>query len=78
MPADEPAYDAIADILGRGRLERFKTRARVDPIRSLTGDSGLASQLVVYQTLAGDWRELFTHVDWMATVTKADIRRVAA
>ncbi len=144
--ADEPAYDALADILGRGRtsrlyrslveekklavqaqvggglpgvkyphlflaiavpargvtndqvrdalraelqrlidedvtdaeLERFKTRAKADLIRSLTGDAGLASQLVTYHTLAGDWRELFRYVDRMAAVTKADIRRVAA
>jgi predicted Zn-dependent peptidase len=59
-------------------LERFKTRARADLIRSLTSDSGLASQLVTYHTLTGDWRELFTYVDRMATVTQADIRRVAA
>lgn len=58
-------------------LERFKTRAKADLIRSLTGDSGLASQLVTYHTLTGDWRELFTYVDRMAAVTKADIRRVA-
>src|SRR5690606_26694000 len=145
MHDDEPAYDAVADILGRGRtsrlyrslveeqklavqaqvggglpgvkyphlflalavpargvpndkvrdalraelqrmidedvtdaeLERFKTRAKADLIRSLTGDAGLASQLVTYHTLAGDWRELFRYVDRMAAVTKADIRRVA-
>lgn len=145
MHADEPVYDAVADILGRGRtsrlyrslveeqklavqaqvggglpgvkyphlflalavpargvsndqvrdalraelqrmvdedvtdaeLERFKTRAKADLIRSLTGDAGLASQLVTYQTLTGDWRELFRYVDRMAAVTKADIRRVA-
>lgn len=146
MHPDEPVYDAIAEILGRGRtsrlyrslveeqkvavqaqvggglpgvkyphlflalavpargisndqvrdalrvelqkmvdedvtdeeLARFKTRAKADLIRSLTGDSGLASQLVTYHTLTGDWRELFTYVDRMAGVTKADIRRVAA
>ncbi len=142
---DEPAYDAIAEILGRGRtsrlytslvekqkvavqaqvggglpgvkyphlflalavpargvsndtvatalraelarmttedvtdeeLARFKTRAKADLIRSLDSNSGLASQLVTYQTLTGDWRELFTYVRKMEAVTKADIRRVA-
>jgi predicted Zn-dependent peptidase len=59
-------------------LERFKTRARADLTRSLTSDTGLASQLVTYHTLTGDWRELFTYVDRMAAVTKEDIRRVAA
>jgi predicted Zn-dependent peptidase len=31
----------------------------------------------VYQTLYGDWRELFRSVDRINAVTKADIRRVA-
>ena len=48
-----------------------------DLIRSLDSDSGLASQLVTYQTLLGDWRALFTYVEKMDAVTKADIRRVA-
>jgi predicted Zn-dependent peptidase len=142
---DEPAYDAIAEILGRGRtsrlytslvekqkvavqaqvggglpgvkyphlflalavpargvsndtvaealraeltrmttedvtdeeLARFKTRAKADLIRSLDSNSGLASQLVTYHTLYGDWRELFAYVQKMEAVTKADIRRVA-
>ncbi len=142
---DEPAYDAVAEILGRGRtsrlytslvekqkvavqaqvggglpgvkyphlfialavpargvsndtvatalraelqrmttddvsdeeLDRFKTRAKADLIRSLDSNSGLASQLVTYHTLTGDWRELFTYVQKMEAVTKADIRRVA-
>lgn len=59
-------------------LARFKTRAKADLIRSLDSNSGLASQLVTYQTLTGDWRELFTYVQKMEAVTKADIRRVAA
>ena len=58
-------------------LTRFKTRAKADLIRSLDSDSGLASQLVTYQTLLGDWRALFTYVEKMDAVTKADIRRVA-
>jgi predicted Zn-dependent peptidase len=145
MHPDEPVYDAIAEILGRGRtsrlftslvekqklavqaqvggglpgvkyphlflalavpargvsndkvaealrvelarmatedvtdeeLARFKTRAKADLIRSLDSNSGLASQLVTYHTLTGDWRELFTYVQKMEAVTKGDIRRVA-
>ncbi|MBA2353064.1 MAG: insulinase family protein [Acidobacteria bacterium] len=145
MHPDEPVYDAIAEILGRGRtsrlytslvekqklavqaqvggglpgvkyphlflalavpargvttdkvaealraelsrmitedvtdeeLTRFKTRAKADLIRSLDSDSGLASQLVTYHTLTGDWRELFRYVVRMEAVTKADIRRVS-
>lgn len=58
-------------------LTRFKTRAKADLIRSLNSNDGLAEQLVTYQTLFGDWRELFRYVDRMEKVSKADIRRVA-
>jgi predicted Zn-dependent peptidase len=34
-------------------------------------------QLGTYQTLFGDWRELFRHVDDIGKVTKEDVRRVA-
>jgi predicted Zn-dependent peptidase len=37
----------------------------------------LATQLAIYQTRYGDWRELFRSVDRIDKVTKADIRRVA-
>jgi predicted Zn-dependent peptidase len=57
-------------------LERFKTRAKAGLLRSLRSNSGLASNLTQYQTLYGDWRELFRYVDRIEAVTKADIRRV--
>ena len=59
-------------------LARFKTRAKADLIRSLDSNSGLAEQLVTYQTLTGDWRDIFTYIERTDAVTKADIRRVAA
>jgi predicted Zn-dependent peptidase len=59
-------------------LARFKTRAKADLMRSLNSNEGLAEALANYQTLFGDWRELFTYVDRMETVTKADIRKAAA
>ncbi|MGH9162821.1 MAG: M16 family metallopeptidase [Vicinamibacteraceae bacterium] len=59
-------------------LERFKTRWRADLVRSLNSNSGLAGQLAAYQTLFGDWREMFRYVDRVEKVTKADIKRVAS
>ena len=59
-------------------LARFKTRAKADLIRSLDSNSGLAEQLVTYQTLTGDWRDIFRYIERTEAVTKADIRRVAA
>jgi predicted Zn-dependent peptidase len=58
-------------------LAAFKTRNRVDTLRGLADNEGLASQLAEYQTLFGDWRALFTELDKADKVTKADIRRVA-
>jgi predicted Zn-dependent peptidase len=58
-------------------LERFKTRARADVLRSLGDNEGLASQLADYQTRFGDWRQLFRELAEIDAVSKADIRRVA-
>jgi predicted Zn-dependent peptidase len=58
-------------------LKMVKTRAKANLIRSLDSNEGLAQNLAVFQTLYGDWRELFHSVDRIDAVTKADIRRVA-
>ncbi len=58
-------------------LAQFKTRNRVDTLRGLADNEGLATQLAEYQTLFGDWRQLFRELDQADKVTKADIRRVA-
>lgn len=58
-------------------LERFKTRARADLIRSLGDNASLAEQLADYQTRYHDWREMFRELQQIDAVTKADIRRVA-
>jgi predicted Zn-dependent peptidase len=58
-------------------LESIKTRAKADLIRGLGDDAGLAAQLAEYQSMYGDWRELFRQIDRIEKVTKADIRRVA-
>ena len=58
-------------------LAAFKTRNRVDTLRGLADNEGLANQLAQYQTMFGDWRQLFRELDQADKVTKADIRRVA-
>ena len=58
-------------------LKMVKTRAKANLVRSLDSNDGLAQNLAVYQTLYGDWRELFKSVDRIDAVSKADIRRVA-
>jgi predicted Zn-dependent peptidase len=58
-------------------LQSVKTRAKAQLLRQLDSNSGLALQLATYQTIFGDWRELFHDVEKMDKVTPADIRRVA-
>ncbi len=58
-------------------LERAKTRARADLIRSLASNSGLASQLAFYEVVTGDWRNLFKALEDIEAVTASDIQRVA-
>jgi len=63
--------------VGDVELEMVKTRGRANLIRGLAENSGLASQLAIYQARYGDWRELFYNIDRLQKVTKEDIRRVA-
>lgn len=58
-------------------LASVKTRVKAGLIRGLTGNSGLAMQLASYQTLYGDWREIFREVERIDRVSTADIKRVA-
>lgn len=58
-------------------LNMIRTRTKANLIRGLGENEGLATQLAIYQTRYGDWRELFRSVDRIDKVTKADIRRVA-
>ncbi|HKY32437.1 MAG TPA: pitrilysin family protein [Candidatus Polarisedimenticolia bacterium] len=82
---NEEIRDAIRAELERLKKEEIsddelamvKTRAKAALIRSLDSNGGLAMNLAEYQTVFGDWRELFNWVEKIDKVTKADIRRVA-
>ncbi|MFN6501439.1 MAG: insulinase family protein [Nostoc sp. DedQUE01] len=58
-------------------LDRVKTQARADLLRSLTSNSGMAQQLLEYEVKTGSWRNLFKELDEIAAVTPGDIQRVA-
>ncbi len=59
-------------------LEKVINNLDADLVRALRSNSGLASQLALYQTVAGDWRYVLKSRDRIAAVTPADIQRVAA
>ncbi|HEX9155407.1 MAG TPA: pitrilysin family protein [Nitrospira sp.] len=58
-------------------LERVLNNLDADMVRALRSNSGLASQLALYQTVAGDWHYILKARDKVAAVTPADIQRVA-
>lgn len=58
-------------------LDRARTNARADLIRSLDSNSGLASTLASAENLRGDWRKVFTDLEELEQVTLDDIQRVA-
>jgi predicted Zn-dependent peptidase len=58
-------------------LTKIKTRAQASFIRQLDSNQGLAMQLTGYQTLWGDWHEMFKQLDRINAVTQDDVQRVA-
>ncbi|MBH0209607.1 MAG: insulinase family protein [Nitrospira sp.] len=59
-------------------LERVINNLDADMVRALRSNSGMASQLAMYQAVAGDWRYVLQSRDKVAAVTAADVQRVAA
>ncbi|RAM51188.1 MAG: insulinase family protein [Hapalosiphonaceae cyanobacterium JJU2] len=58
-------------------LDRVKTQARAELLRSLDSNMGMAQQLLEYEVKTGSWRNLFKQLDKLEAVTAADIQRVA-
>ncbi|MFO0732250.1 MAG: insulinase family protein [Nitrospiraceae bacterium] len=59
-------------------FERVLNGLDADLVRSLRSNSGLASQLSFYQTVAGTWRYVLEARGKIAAVTPADVQRVAS
>jgi len=58
-------------------LEKVLNNLDAELIRALRSNGGLASQLALFQTVAGDWRYAIKSRDKIAAVRPADIQRVA-
>jgi predicted Zn-dependent peptidase len=67
--AEEPASDED--------LERIRNRLRVDQLRVLQDNGGLARMLTYFQSVAGDWRYLIDYDRQIAKITAEDVMRVA-
>ena len=59
-------------------LEKVLNNLDADLVRALRSNGGLASQLALFQTVAGDWRYALKSREKIAAVTPADIQRVAS
>ena len=58
-------------------LERVKTQARANLLRTLGSNLGMAQLLAEYEAKTGSWRRLFLQLNAIASVTPADVQRVA-
>ena len=58
-------------------IDRVKTIAKANMLRTLDSNSGMARLLAEYQGKTGDWRNLFKQLEAIEKVTAADVQRVA-
>jgi predicted Zn-dependent peptidase len=65
------------DLVSDDDLKAVKTRARAGLIRSLSSNSGMATQLTFNEVLMGSWHEMFNALEKINAVTAEDVKRVA-
>ncbi len=58
-------------------LEKARNRLRLDRLRHLKENNGLARMLTYYQTIAGDWRYLVNYDEVVSTIAPEEIMEVA-
>lgn len=63
--------------ISKAALERARTQARANLIRSLDSNNGLALAFAAAEAQQGDWRAVFTQIQDLKEVTVDDIQRVA-
>jgi predicted Zn-dependent peptidase len=68
---------AQAGDITQAELDRVRTNQRVNVIRSLDDNSGIAGQFARARMIDGDWRSVFTDLDKYDQVTLDDLKRVA-
>jgi predicted Zn-dependent peptidase len=58
-------------------MQRMRNQLDAGLVRSLESNSGIASQLLDYEALTGDWRYFYRENTLLKAVTPADLMRVA-
>lgn len=65
------------ELIPPAEMDKIKARAKAAFINGISSNNGLGMQLASYQTLWGDWREMFREIDRINAVTPEDVQRVA-
>jgi len=58
-------------------LDRVKTQAKADLLRSLDSNMGMAQLLLEYEVKTGSWQNLFKELEAISQVSPNDIQRIA-
>lgn len=74
---DEEIEKVKNGAITRAELDRARTKARADLVRSLDNNSGLALSLAKNEAQMGNWRTVFTRLEELEKVTLDDLQRVA-
>ncbi len=65
------------ELVTKEELEGVKNRFRSGMMGLFKDNTSMASELAQWQTITGDWRNLFKYLDQLDKVTPEDIQRVA-
>lgn len=58
-------------------LQKVINQLEAGMIRSLKSNGGMASKLIYYEAVAGDWKYVLTHLDKIKKITPEDIMKTA-
>ena len=61
----------------REELQKVINQMEAGLVRGLKSNSGMASKLIYYEAIAGDWKYFITHVDKIKKITAEDIMKTA-
>ena len=78
---EQGIYEEIAGLINEPvsdyELQKIKNQLAGDFIRSLKSNAGLASRLSYFDTIAGDWKYIDTHLEVLDKVTPRQIQEAA-
>lgn len=63
-------------LITEAEIEGAKARLRMDFLTGLASRRGLASELALYQSITGDWRNMFAYTEKIEKVAAQDIKAV--